>query len=162
MADVQHGARAGPQPTPQSVGEAVALQEENEREIVVPIPEDLGKDGGAVVNVASVEAHQPAIGHGHYAVSKAGLIMLTRAAALEYGPDGIRVNSVSPGLIDDGTLAERWPDGVERWLAAAPLRRIGTPGDVADAVTFLVSPMARWVTGADLVVDGGILAVPTW
>ena len=119
-------------------------------------------DGGAVVNVASVEAHQPAAGHGHYAVSKAGLVMLTRAAALEYGPAGVRVNSVSPGLIDDGTLAERWPDGVERWLAAAPLRRIGTPGDVADAVIFLASPMARWVTGADLVVDGGILAVPTW
>ena len=121
-----------------------------------------GNDGGAVVNVASVEAHQPAAGHGHYAVSKAGLVMLTRAAALEYGPAGVRVNSVSPGLIDDGTLAERWPDGVERWLAAAPLRRIGTPGDVADAVIFLASPMARWVTGADLVVDGGILAVPTW
>ena len=121
-----------------------------------------GNDGGAVVNVASVEAHQPAAGHGHYAVSKAGLVMLTRAAALEYGPAGVRVNSVSPGLIDDGSLAERWPDGVERWLAAAPLRRIGTPGDVADAVIFLASPMARWVTGADLVVDGGILAVPTW
>jgi NAD(P)-dependent dehydrogenase (short-subunit alcohol dehydrogenase family) len=121
-----------------------------------------GNDGGAVVNVASVEAHQPAAGHGHYAVSKAGLVMLTRAAALEYGPAGVRVNSVSPGLIDDGTLAERWPSGVERWLAAAPLRRIGTPGDVADAVIFLASPMARWVTGADLVVDGGILAVPTW
>ena len=119
-------------------------------------------DGGAVVNVASVEAHQPAAGHGHYAVSKAGLVMLTRAAALEYGPAGVRINSVSPGLIDDGTLAERWPDGVERWLAVAPLRRIGTPGDVADAVTFLASPMACWVTGADLVVDGGILAVPTW
>jgi len=121
-----------------------------------------GNDGGAVVNVASVEAHQPAAGHGHYAVSKAGLVMLTRAAALEYGPASVRVNSVSPVLIDDGTLAERWPDGVERWLAAAPLRRIGTPGDVADAVIFLASPMARWVTGADLVVDGGILAVPTW
>ena len=121
-----------------------------------------GNDGGAVVNVASVEAHQPAAGHGHYAVSKAGLVMLTRAAALEYGPAGVRVNSGAPGLIDDGTLAERGPDGVERWLAAAPLRRIGTPGDVADAVIFLASPMARWVTGADLVVDGGILAVPTW
>ncbi len=119
-------------------------------------------DGGAVVNIASIEAHQPAIGHAHYAAAKAGLVMATRAAALELGPTGIRVNSVSPGLVDDGELAERWPDGVERWLAAAPLGRLGTPADVADAVAFLVSDRARWITGTDLVVDGGMLARPTW
>ena len=89
-------------------------------------------------------------------------MMLTRAAALEYGPVGNRVNSVSPGLIDDGTLADRWPEGVERWLAVTPLGRLGTPDDVADAVAFLASAQARWVTGADLVVDGGILTAPTW
>jgi 3-oxoacyl-[acyl-carrier protein] reductase len=124
--------------------------------------EPLSQTAGSVVNVASVEAHQPAVGHGHYATSKAGLVMLTRAAALEYGPVGVRVNSVSPGLIDDGTLADRWPEGVERWLAVTPLGRLGTPDDVADAVAFLASAQARWVTGADLVVDGGVLTAPTW
>ena len=124
--------------------------------------EPLSLAAGSVVNVASVEAHQPAVGHGLYATSKAALVMLTRAAALEYGPVGVRVNSVSPGLIDDGTLADRWPEGVERWLAVTPLGRLGTPDDVADAVAFLASAQARWVTGADLVVDGGILTAPTW
>ncbi|RUA22557.1 MAG: short-chain dehydrogenase, partial [Actinobacteria bacterium] len=119
-------------------------------------------EGGAVVNIASIEAHQPAAGHAHYAAAKAGLVMATRAAALELGPSGIRINSVSPGLIDDGRLAERWPEGVDRWLAAAPLGRLGTPEDVADAVAFLVSDQARWITGVDLVVDGGVLARPTW
>ena len=122
----------------------------------------LADAGGCIVNVATIEAHQPAPGHAHYAAAKAGLVMLTRALALELGPRGVRANSVSPGLIDDGGLAERWPEGVERWLAAAPLGRLGTPGDVADAVAFLASPMARWISGTDLVVDGGVLARPTW
>ncbi len=120
------------------------------------------QDGGAVVNIASIEGHQPAEGHAHYAASKAGLLMATRSAALELGAKNIRVNSVSPGLIDDGTLAQRWPEGVARWEAAAPLRRLGTPQDVAEAVAFLASPQAGWVTGTDLVVDGGVLTRPTW
>ena len=119
-------------------------------------------EGGAVVNIASIEAHQPAAGHAHYAAAKAGLVMATRAAALELGPSGIRINSVSPGLIDDGRLAERWPEGVDRWLAAAPLGRLGTPEDVADAGAVLGSDQARWITGVDLVGDGGVLARPTW
>jgi NAD(P)-dependent dehydrogenase (short-subunit alcohol dehydrogenase family) len=118
--------------------------------------------GGAIVNIASIEGHSPASGHGHYATSKAGQLMFTKAAALEYGRHGIRVNSVSPGLIDTGGLAEAWPPGVARWTAAAPLERLGQPGDVADAVLFLVSPAARWITGADLLVDGGVSTHPTW
>jgi 3-oxoacyl-[acyl-carrier protein] reductase len=117
---------------------------------------------GAVVNIASIEGLQPAFDHSHYAASKAAVIMHTRAAALELGPAGIRVNSVSPGLIDAEGLAERWPQGVARWHAAAPLGRLGEPADVADAVLFLASPAARWVTGANLVVDGGVLAHNTW
>ncbi|MBC8365580.1 MAG: SDR family oxidoreductase [Actinobacteria bacterium] len=123
----------------------------------------LGRESdGSIVNIASIEAHQPAPGHGHYAAAKAAVVMLTRSAALEYGPLGIRVNSVSPGLIDDGGLADRWPAGVERWLAAAPLGRLGTPEDVADAVAFLASPQASWISGTDLVVDGGVMTRPTW
>ncbi len=117
---------------------------------------------GSVIHISSIEGHQPGPLHGHYAVTKAGVIMHARAAALEYGPHGIRVNSVSPGLIHRAGITEQFPEGVARWLEAAPLSRMGTPEDVADACIFLASPLARWITGADLVVDGGVLARPTW
>jgi NAD(P)-dependent dehydrogenase (short-subunit alcohol dehydrogenase family) len=117
---------------------------------------------GAVVNIASIEGSDPAPGHAHYASSKAGLLMLTRACALEYGRDGIRFNAVSPGLIDREGLGESWPDGVGRWLDKVPLSRLGDAMDVADAVLFLLSPAARWISGANLVVDGGMSAVSRW
>jgi NAD(P)-dependent dehydrogenase (short-subunit alcohol dehydrogenase family) len=88
--------------------------------------------------------------------------MLTRACALEYGPDGIRFNAVSPGLIDCESLADDWPEGVERWLGNVPLGSLGRASDVADAVLFLLSPASRWVNGANLVVDGGMSSVSRW
>jgi len=115
------------------------------------------RPGGAIVNIASIEAVNPAPGHAHYGAAKAAVVMHTRSAAAELGRHGIRVNCVSPGLIDREGLAEAWPDGVKRYLAAVPLGRLGQPADVADAVLFLASPAARWITGAELVVDGGIL-----
>lgn len=118
--------------------------------------------GGAIVNVASIEGLQPAAGHSHYAASKAAVIMHSRAAALELGPHGIRVNALAPGLIDSAGLADAWPDGVRRWLAACPLGSLGTAGDVADAALFFLSDAARWITGATLAVDGGMLARATW
>lgn len=124
--------------------------------------ETFGERGGAIVNIASIEGLDPAAGHAHYASSKAGLIMFTRAAALEYGPRGIRVNSVSPGLIDREGLERDWPEGVARWKQRVPLGRLGTPNDVADAVLFLLSPAARWISGANLVVDGGMSAQSKW
>lgn len=123
----------------------------------------IGRNGtGAVVHVSSIEGVQPAPNHGHYGVSKAALLMHTKAAALELGPRGIRVNAVSPGLVDRPGLADDWPDGVGRWREVAPLGRLGTPHDVGDACVFLCSPMASWITGANLVVDGGVSARPTW
>ena len=118
--------------------------------------------GGSIVNISSIEGLQPAFDHSHYAASKAAVIMHTRAAALELGPRGIRVNCVSPGLIEAPGIEEAWPEGVARWHAAAPLHRLGTPADVADAVLFLASLGARWISGANLVVDGGVLAHNTW
>lgn len=118
--------------------------------------------GGAVVHIASIEGHHPAPSHGHYAASKAAVRMHARAAAMEFGRDGIRVNVVSPGLIHRDGLEDAWPEGVRRWHSAAPLERLGTPEDVGDACVFLASGLARWISGADLVVDGGVLARPTW
>lgn len=120
------------------------------------------RGGGSVTHIASIEARQPAPGHAHYSASKAAVVMHARSAALEYGPYGIRVNTVSPGLIDREGLADAWPEGVGRWQAAAPLGRLGRPEDVGDACVFLASRLASWVTGHDLVVDGGVSARPTW
>lgn len=118
--------------------------------------------GGSVVNIASIEGHNPAPGHGHYATSKAALLMFTKAAALEFGSLGIRVNAICPGLIHRDGIEQGWPEGVARWKKAAPLGRLGQPEDIADAALFLVSDAARWITGADLVVDGGVSTHPTW
>ncbi|MGW0191231.1 SDR family NAD(P)-dependent oxidoreductase [Streptomyces sp. NPDC003362] len=123
---------------------------------------DVMGEGGSVTHIASIEASAPAPAHAHYCASKAAVVMHARAAALEYGPLGIRVNTVSPGLIDREGLAEAWPDGVRRWRQAAPLGRLGRPEDIGDACVFLASPLASWVTGHDLVVDGGVTARPAW
>ena len=117
---------------------------------------DAGR-GGAIVNIASIEASNVAPAHSHYAAAKAGVVMYTKSAARELGPLGIRVNAVSPGLIWRAGLDEAWPQGVSAYTAATPLGRLGRFDDVADACLFLVSPASRWITGSELVVDGGVL-----
>jgi NAD(P)-dependent dehydrogenase (short-subunit alcohol dehydrogenase family) len=120
------------------------------------------ESGGAIVNIASIEGTDPAMGHSHYASSKAGLLMLTRSLTLEYGQWGIRFNAVSPGLIAREGIEADWPDGVTRWLQNAPLQRMGLANDVADAVLFLLSPASRWISGTNLVVDGGMSTASRW
>jgi NAD(P)-dependent dehydrogenase (short-subunit alcohol dehydrogenase family) len=115
------------------------------------------KISGAIVNMASIEAQNPAPMHAHYNAAKAGVVMFTKSAASELGPHGIRVNVVSPGLIWAEGIETSWPDGVERWQKSAPLTRLGQPDDVADACLFFASPAARWITGAELLVDGGVM-----
>ncbi|MEX2495209.1 MAG: SDR family NAD(P)-dependent oxidoreductase [Woeseia sp.] len=112
--------------------------------------------GGAIVNIGSIGAVHPARDHSHYNSAKAAVVMFTRSAALEFGRYGIRVNTVSPGLIARPGIEKEWPDGVARWQTKAPLRRLGEPEDVADACLFLASSAARWITGHNLIVDGGI------
>jgi NAD(P)-dependent dehydrogenase (short-subunit alcohol dehydrogenase family) len=118
--------------------------------------------GGSIVHIASIEGSRPAVGHAHYAVSKAGLIMHAKAAALELGPIGVRVNAVSPGLLARQGLNDDWPEGVARWLQRAPLGRLGTGADVAQACAFLLSDEASFITGTNLIVDGGMSACPSW
>ena len=113
---------------------------------------------GVIVNIGSLEAETPAPLHSHYNAAKSGVLMYTRAAAAELGSKGIRVNAVSPGLIWRESLAQDWPEGVKRYEAAAPLNRVGRAEDVADACLFLASPAARWITGINLRVDGGVMS----
>ena len=123
--------------------------------------EDRGGQG-SVVHIASIEGTQPAVNHSHYSVSKAALIMHAKAAAVELGPRGVRVTAVSPGLIHRDGIEDAWPDGVGRWKEKAPLGRLGDARDVGDACVFLCSPLAAWITGINLVVDGGVSARSTW
>ena len=115
-----------------------------------------------ITHIASIEASRPAPAHAHYAVAKAGLVMHARAAALELGPSGIRVNTVSPGLVARPGLAEAWPEGVASWEAKAPLGRLATTDDIGNACVLLASSAATFITGQDLAVDGGMLATPGW
>ena len=123
--------------------------------------------GGAIVLTASVQGHLTLPGCVPYAAAKAGLMAVARALAVELGPKGIRVNTISPGTIDTPML-ERSLDGmnteeVDNLLAgvrrANALGRIGKPGDVASVAVFLCSSGAGYVTGEDVVVDGGYLRV---
>lgn len=163
---------AGVQPTQELAGMSVAdwraVVDTNVHSVfactqaAVAVMRESGQRTASVTHIASVEATCPAPLHAHYSASKAAVVMHARSAALEYGPYGIRVNSVSPGLIDRPGLADDWPEGVRRWRAASLTGRLGRPEDVGDACVFLASPMASWITGQDLVVDGGVTARPPW
>lgn len=117
---------------------------------------------GAIVNIGSIAGLDPAQGHSHYAASKAALLSYTRASAAELGAHNIRVNAVSPGLIYREGLDTDWPEGVEAWHKHAPLTRVGQGEDVANAVLFLLSSSASWISGSNLVVDGGMSAHNRW
>jgi NAD(P)-dependent dehydrogenase (short-subunit alcohol dehydrogenase family) len=123
------------------------------------IPLLLETGGGALVHIASVAGLRTADGAmDAYQVSKAGLISLSRGIALEYGPYGIRSNTVCPGAILTPMiqpLYDEEPVRADRMVQRTPLRRLGTTADVAAATRFLLSDEASFITGTDLVVDGG-------
>ncbi len=122
------------------------------------IPHIRASGGGSVVSTASISGTRPAAGEAPYSAAKAGVAAITASAALEYGPQ-IRVNSVSPGMILTALTApllKFLPDEEERYVRTTPVGRIGEPEDIADVVVFLCSDMARFITGQNIVVDGGM------
>ncbi|WP_068422636.1 SDR family NAD(P)-dependent oxidoreductase [Rhodococcoides kyotonense] len=114
--------------------------------------------GGAVVNVASVMGAVASPGAGPYVASKHALVGLTKAAALDYAPNSIRINAVGAGFVDTPLLTGRDPKWIESIAASHPLGRLGKPDEVASVITFLASPAASFMTGAYVPVDGGFLS----
>ncbi|MDQ2820721.1 MAG: SDR family oxidoreductase [Pseudomonadota bacterium] len=117
----------------------------------------LVRGSGCIVNVTSINGISPAPLSGAYPASKSGLAALTELMAVEWGPLGLRVNSVAPGFIDAGLSAPFFANQAVRDLRekAVPTRRLGTAADIAEAVVFLGSDAASYVNGHQLVVDGG-------
>lgn len=118
----------------------------------------LSASKGCIVATASMSAFQPTSPLGAYSASKAALVMLIKQMALEWGPDGIRCNTVSPGATHTAMTDQRYSDPAQREVAAArnPLHMVGSPEHQSAAICFLASPEAAYITGADILVDGGM------
>lgn len=121
------------------------------------LPHMIREKAGVIVNIASMWGQTGASCEVHYSAAKAAVIGLTRALAKELGPSGIRVNCVSPGVIDTKMNAPLGPGTMEALREETPLCRIGTPEDVAEAMWYLASDAARFVTGQVLAPNGGLV-----
>jgi NAD(P)-dependent dehydrogenase (short-subunit alcohol dehydrogenase family) len=115
----------------------------------------MADNGGSIVNIGSVAALRAAPGAGFYGVSKAALLRLTKELAVELAPK-VRVNIVLPAVVRTKMSEAMYQDREDEVAADYPLRRLGEPADVASAVSYLLSAEASWITGASLVIDGGL------
>ncbi|MCZ6632447.1 MAG: SDR family oxidoreductase [bacterium] len=133
------------------------------------VPEMKKAGGGVIINTASVQGLQSMKGVSAYAASKGGILSLTRQLALEYAEDNIRVLAVNPGTIDTPLLAEAMDylgidhlEGKKSYADLHPLKRLGSPDDIAQVVLFLASDRASFMTGEYVCVDGGLMAKGAW
>ena len=124
------------------------------------LPAMIKRKNGSIINIGTVNA-KAMIGSDSYSAAKAGVQALTRTVAVRYGVDGIRCNTIVPGTIATAAWQERVdrnPNVFEDLKPWYPLGRVGTPKDIADAAIFLISEDSQWISGSELVVDGGLLA----
>lgn len=133
------------------------------------IPEIRKMGGGVIVNTASVQGLQSQKLVPAYAASKGGILSLTRQMAVEYASENIRVLAVNPGTIDTemlrviaATVSEDTDEIVQQWGKGHPIGRLGTPDDIANVVLFLASDKASFMTGENVTVDGGFMALGAW
>jgi NAD(P)-dependent dehydrogenase (short-subunit alcohol dehydrogenase family) len=119
----------------------------------------LARGSGCMVNISSIGGITPSLGTNAYAAAKSGLAKLTELMALEFGPQGVRANTVSPGFIDGGMSTPVYANARTREIRthAVPLRRLGSPEDIANTVMFLASEQAAYINGQNIVVDGGLV-----
>ena len=128
--------------------------------ILQVLPDMIKRKNGSIINIGTVNA-KAMIGSDSYSAAKAGVHALTRTVAVRYGVDGIRCNTIVPGTIATAAWQERVdrnPNVFEDLKPWYPLGRVGTPKDIADAAIFLISEDSQWISGSELVVDGGLLA----
>jgi NAD(P)-dependent dehydrogenase (short-subunit alcohol dehydrogenase family) len=120
------------------------------------VPLMIGGGGGSIVNVASIAALVSMSGQAVYAMTKAGLVSLTKSFAKEYGQKGVRVNAILPGVVETKLASALVEDpGVQKWISRLPVPRAGQPADMVAGVLFLVSDNASFTTGTSLVMDAG-------
>lgn len=113
-------------------------------------------DGGAIVNVSSIVGLYGNTGQANYSAAKAGIVGLTRSAAIDLGRRNIRVNAVQPGFVETDMTSELSADMKEVLVDATPLNRLGTPMDIANLIVFLASKRAAFITGQAIAIDGGL------
>jgi len=114
------------------------------------------RGSGAIVSIASVDAFQGCRDYSHYAMTKAGVVGLSRTLAQELGPHGVRVNVIAPGIMLTEMTRDRVEANKEAYLARVPIGRIGVPEDIANAALFLASEMSSYITGQVIHVNGGM------
>jgi NAD(P)-dependent dehydrogenase (short-subunit alcohol dehydrogenase family) len=128
------------------------------------LPHMIAQGRGSIINMASAQGHIGLDGWTAYAGAKGAVMAMTRQMAVEFGPAGVRVNSISPGTIatpmNVGVVAELGDHIARAWVKMHPLGRIGEPGEVAEAAVYLASDLAGFTTGIDLRVDGGLTVTP--
>ena len=120
------------------------------------------KQAETVVNISSIESLIPSKNHEYYSISKSALNMLTKSAAQEYGHLGIRINSISPGLLFRNNIQKDWPSGVKNWQDKSPMKKLVNPKDVANTAIFLASDFSHSINGENIIVDTGMSCVQAW